>query len=60
MELLAELLRPVYQRVGTLVGSTLAGAGVAHDDVSVIAAGAVALAGVAVDLAFIYLKKRLS
>jgi len=53
-----ELLAPVSRRLGTLVGGALSGLGLASDDVSAVAAGAVALLGIAVDLGILYLRNR--
>lgn len=56
--LLHDIVGPVARRVGTLVGGALGGLGLASDDINAVAAGAVALVGIAVDLALIYARNR--
>lgn len=53
-----DIVGPVARRVGTIVGSALGGLGLASDDINAVAAGAVALVGIAVDLGLIYLRNR--
>lgn len=56
--LVHEIVGPLARRLGTAVGAGLSGYGLAADDISAVAAGAVALVGIAVDLALVYLKTR--
>jgi hypothetical protein len=48
--LIDAIIRPVGQRVGTLVGSFLTSQGIAADDVSIIAAAIPVVIGVCFDL----------
>ena len=48
--LIQQILKPVITRIGTILGSSLAGAGVAVGDTESIVLGFTALAGVAIDL----------
>lgn len=49
-----ELVKPLSRRAGTAIGGYLVAIGVSGDQAATIAAGAVALIGVAIDLALSY------
>ncbi|QCS37299.1 hypothetical protein [Tortoise microvirus 81] len=53
-----EVVAPVARRVGTVLGSYLAGYGVADADISSVIAGFVALAGIGADLLIVHLRNR--
>lgn len=49
-----EFVKPLSRRAGTAIGGYLVAIGVSGDQAATIAAGAVALIGVAIDLALSY------
>lgn len=50
MWILVQLVKPALRRVGTALAAFLAGRGIPDDTISIIVTGAVAAAGVIIDL----------
>lgn len=50
MFVLREILRPISQRLGTALGTTLAALGVAESDISIVVAAVPVVLGISLDL----------
>lgn len=56
--IVTEIAEPLFRRLGTGLGAYLVGLGVAREDATVIVSGAVALAGIVMDLVWSHLERK--